>query len=173
MGMSPLKGRKMDPRFEQLMNLVPADAVILGGSRVWCLSSTRKILIPVGGVEIHGELRARLLGSLFRTGAREITYLGIIPPSASRETEDLVIRRLTRLAHDTSAAETHTVVMKSEDVVTALLQHAALHDLLIMGLQRSRIGSRVLGKIPLEIAQNNPGAMILISQRGKTAAASR
>lgn len=70
---------------EPLMRRVQCDVVVLRAPEGWLLRDVRRVLVPVAGRRMHNALRARLLGSIHRLGAREITLLRVIPGSATED----------------------------------------------------------------------------------------
>ena len=106
-----------------------------------------------------------MLGSLARSKSMQVTFLGVLPKGSSQEEQDEMRRHLTRLAEDETPGKPTAEVEVADDVVGAIVEHAARSDLVILGLQR--VGKRRLfGDVALRIAREAPSATIMISRRG-------
>jgi APA family basic amino acid/polyamine antiporter len=152
---------------EQLLNEVDCDVSILRALPDWRLEEARRILIPVGGKGAQDALRARLLGSLCRTASRELTFLQILPAGAPEDELEETRRDLLRLAVDETrgTASPEALVVRADDVVAAIAEHAARSDLVVLGLPRVR-GRKLLGELALRIARQVSCPTIMISRRG-------
>ncbi len=167
-GLSKIDGDNGDggKHLEGLLNDVDCDVAVLRAPPGWRLEHTTRILVPVGGRSGQDELRARLLGSLARSKkSRQVTFVGVLPTTASEDEQEETRRRLTRLAEDEAPGKPSAMVVLADDVVGAIAGEAQESDLVILGLQR--VGRRRLfGDVALRIAAESPSATIMISRRG-------
>ena len=150
---------------EDLLERVDADVVVLRAPSTWKLEQARRILVPSGGGRDQSPTRARLLGNLCRAGHREVTFLRVLPASTDQETARRAERELRRLASDEAPRVSEAVVALRDDVVAEVGERAADSDLVILGLQRVGRRRQVFGERVLDIAQNIPGPLLMISQR--------
>ena len=148
------------------MGSVDCNVVILRASPTWRISDVRRILVPVGGRGYHDEFRARLLGSLCRSGSREITFLRILPEPANQETCEKTQEDLSRVAQDEVSCHHQIKVIRANDVAEAITRHAADADLMILGLQRFNRRHKMFGEVTLRVARDTQCGMIMISRRG-------
>jgi hypothetical protein len=150
---------------EGLLERVDADVVVLRAPSNWKLEQARGILVPSGGGRDQSPTRARLLGNLCRAGAREVTFLRVLPESTDAETARRAERELRRLASDEAPGVNNAVLALRDDVVAEVRERAADSDLVILGLKRVGRRRQVFGERVLDIAQNIPGPLLMISQR--------
>ncbi len=165
-GLSDLSEYVMGSPIEKLMSDVDSDVVVLRAEQNWRLLKARRILVPVSGNSCHDELRARLLGSLCRIGARGITFLRILPENASQKTCNKAERALSRFAQDEAPGYIQMKVVRSDGVANEIIRQSAEKDLVILGLQRLSRRHKVLGDITLNVARHAKCATIIISRRG-------
>ena len=117
------------------------------------------------GARFQSPIRARLLGSLSQSDEREVTFLRVLPASASRETVRRADHELRKLAQDEAPGVSQGVVVMSDDVVAEVVDRAAGSDLVILGLKRIGRRRKVFGEKMLEIAQAIGCPVLMISQR--------
>lgn len=165
LGLGRIDEEILDTPIENLMSDIDCDVVVLRAPPGWQLSTVRRVLVPVGGRRDQSRLRARLLGSLHRTGEREVTYLGVFPEDAGDETCARARRDLRELAHD-EAGGARVEVVRAADVVAELASHAAESDLVVLGLRRLRRRQKAFGETILRLAAATECPLILISSRG-------
>lgn len=151
---------------EDLMGRVDCDVVCLRAPQQWQLSSVNRVLVPLGGKGRHDELRARLLGALRRTAAREIKYLRVLPEDASTDRLTAARRGLNRIAQDEARGGCDIVVEQHGDAAAPIVKEAAASDLVILGLRRASRRQKSLGDLVLRILRETSCAVILISRRG-------
>lgn len=151
---------------EELMSNLTCDVAVLRAAPGWQLGKTSRVLIPIGGGGGQDVLRARLLGALCRIGTRELTFLRVLPGSASPESVSAEQRRLSRLATDEAPVTPRIEVLRSDAPAREVGSRAAEADLVILGTQRLHRRRKVFGEVVQEIARNTDRTMILISRRG-------
>ncbi|MFH1437614.1 MAG: amino acid permease [Pseudomonadota bacterium] len=166
LGMSDLSGEHNGSGLEDLLGSVDANIVVLRAPAGWTLSGVRRVLVPLGGRGRHSELRARLLGSLCRTGEREVTFLSILPRQASEDRCMKARRELARAAHEEVPFHSQVEVIREDDAVGVLVDKASESDLVILGLQRRGRRRKMFGDTALKIARDTACGIIMISQRG-------
>jgi basic amino acid/polyamine antiporter, APA family len=166
LGFSSLTESVVTQQVEELMSQVDCDVVVLRAPAGWQLSEARRVLIPIGGRGAHDVLRARLLGSLTRMGAREVTFLGVLPEQAPDAALAATRRSLLRLAEDEVSGHLRVDVLRSDSVAETVARCAGESDLVILGLQRLSRRRKLLGDVVRRVARDTTCGMILISRRG-------
>ncbi len=163
-GFSSLQEHEHITRLEGLLNDVECDVVILRAPKDWSLSSSTRIVVPVGGRGGHDELRARLLGSLGRAGCTSVRFVQItkerLPPHERDERE----RELRIFASEETFGVPQVELIQSDDTIAALAAAAGPDDLLILGLQHER-HRRLFSKLALRVARKTGAATIMISRK--------
>ncbi|PLX82255.1 MAG: amino acid transporter [Desulfuromonas sp.] len=155
-------------KIERIMAQVDCDVVVLRAPYGWQLTSVKRILVPVGGHADQSTLRARLLATLCRSGTEEITYMRTVPPGTSSRARRIAEREVTLLARDEVHRDCQKLVVEAEDVVAEVCSQAREYDLTILGLQHPDRRQRRIGKIPVAIANQTEGPLVLIGERGPT-----
>ena len=166
LGFSNFTEEVIENNLEQLMGKVDCDVVVLRAPPGWRLSEVRHVLVPVGGRNVHDQLRARLLGSICRTGRREITFLKIMSEHTSREVCNKARQALSRFAREEVRDNAQVIVLPSNDVAEEITRYATKSDLVILGLQRLSRRRKVFGDITLRIARDTSCGIIMINRRG-------
>jgi len=164
MGFSNITEHVMN-KVEELIGRVACDVVVLRAPNGWKLTDARRVLVPVGGRSGHRVLRARLLGSLQRTGLRSVTFLQVVRPDVSDQARAEMEKELRQFASDESPENLTTVVESSSDVIAAIKSRSQAADLIILGLQRQDSNHRVFGDFALAVARQTTCALIMISQK--------
>ncbi len=164
-GLSNLAEPDVNQRLEGVMETAGCDVVVLRAPGGWLLRDVRKVLIPVAGRSDHDELRARLLGSIYRTASREMTFLRVVPLEASEADVRRAEQGLRHLAHDLLRGPARVIVDRSHCVSEALARHAMDHELVVLGLQRNPGKQRLFGKVVLQLARDTSTALLMINRR--------
>jgi len=165
-GLSDLSEHASGAHLEALMSEVRCDVVVLRAARGWRLEGVRRVLVPIAGWGGHDVLRARLLGSLCRTGSREIVLMRVLPYGTLRAVERSAERGLKRIALDEVPGQAATEVVKSHDVTEEITRRAMESDLVILGLQRPGRRRKLFGDLTLQIARSTNSGIIMIGSRG-------
>jgi hypothetical protein len=165
-GLSDLTEDASRSHLEAMMSGVRCDVVVLRAARGWRLEGVRRVLVPVAGWGGHDVLRARLLGSLCRTGSREIVLMRVLPYGTLPTVERNAERGLKRIALDEVPGPATTEVVKSHDVSMEIARRAMESDLVILGLQRSGRRRKLFGDLSLQIARSTNSGIIMIGSRG-------
>ncbi len=161
LGMTAVKEAQVE-RLEELLNRVTCDTVVLSANDGWTLGAEARVIVPIGGRGGHDNLRARLLGSLGRSGLRRVTFLRILPPGTGERERRHAEHTLRTFADEETRGSPNAEVLLSDDVVSALSTVAGEGDLLVLGLQRHR-GKRLFGEVALQVARQSRSATLLIS----------
>lgn len=166
LGLTSLADKAVSNHLEALMSAVHSDVVVLRALPGWRFHDVKRILVPVGGRGRHDELRARLLGSLQRTGEREVTLLQVLPTDLPPEAESRSRRLLRRLAQDEVHGPHRIEIVRSDEVAETVVRHAGKSDLVILGLQRLGRRRKAFGDLALRIARATDCGIIMIGRRG-------
>lgn len=149
---------------EALINDVDCDASVMRVPAEWRVDAAKRVLVPIAGRGEAHELRARLLGALFRHMPRELRFMTVIPQNASAADENEALRIAKRVA-DVNIPVTPVVdVVRHDDPTAAILEAAAACDLMVLGLQ-TRGGRKTFGDVTLQIARSAPCAVIVLANK--------
>ena len=151
---------------EELISSVACDVVVLHAPPGWHLKNVHRVLVPTRSLGAHDKFRARLLGSLCRTGKREVTFLQVLPEHASDFQCDRAQRRLTQYANEEVPTRADALVMRHNKPLEAITDMANNYDLTVLGLERIDKNRRQFGQLAPALAQNITCATIMISRRG-------
>ncbi|MFT5353733.1 MAG: APA family basic amino acid/polyamine antiporter [Polyangiales bacterium] len=146
---------------EELINHIECQVAILHAKEGFELDEATEFLVPVGGRGRHHDTRARLLGSLFRSKSRNVTYLAVVPADSSHSDIKRRERSLERFAREEVPVQAKTVVVASDDVVMAITEEAKSHQVVVLGLATIG-GRRSFGKVASRIARETTCATILV-----------
>lgn len=165
LGVGHLGESLMTGPLERLMSSVVGDVIILRAPSDWKLDDVKRVLVPAGGRRDQSAVRARLIGNLCRAGAREITYLRVLPETTDSASGRRVKSELGKLARDEAPGLSIASVTLQDDMIGEVVKRAAENDLLILGLQRLGRRRKVFGTTVLEIAQRTSCPLLMISRR--------
>ena len=166
LGLSEISRREEGAPLERLFGLINADVVVLRAAKDWRLTEAARILVPLAGRGGHEHLLARLLGSLLRTGEREITFLRVLPVSATSNEVRRARTELRRLAEDGGLDSWDVEIVQCEDAVSAVADRAKESDLIILGVQRLGRREKLFGDFTRHIAARTTRPIIVMSRRG-------
>lgn len=152
---------------EALINSLDCDVTLVRGHQNLRPSAAHKILVPVGRQGHDVAMRARVLGSLQTQGRPEITWLSIIPASDTKESEATSHRKLLAIARDNVYGDPILKVVRSDHPIDALVQVAADHELLVLGMHRGRDGKRLFGSFNTAVLAKTQIATLLIGGAGR------
>lgn len=165
LGLSSLDAPEIRSELERVIASVGSDVVVLRAPAGWRMRSVERVLVPIAGKGGHDALRARMLGSLHRLGARRVTLLRVLPESATDRECAQAKHDLDRIARDESPQGSTTIVERSDRAIDVIAAHGDSCDLVILGLQRGGRGGRVIGPFTLGIAARLNCGIIMISSR--------
>ncbi|MDA0840406.1 MAG: universal stress protein, partial [Planctomycetota bacterium] len=166
LGFSNLTEKMLATDLEHLISGVKSDVAVLRARPGWKLSNVEKILVPVGGASGHHILRARLLGSLWRGGPKQVTFMRILPEDASDEAYGQARNRLLILARNEAHGETEIRLIRSSEPAIEVVKAAAETDLIILGIQQLAQKRKVFGSFALHIARETDCPLLMIGSRG-------
>ena len=165
LGVGHLDDSLMTGPLAGLIGAVDADVVILRAPAEWTPEHARRILVPSRGGRDQSPVRARLLGSLSRTGTRDVTFLGVLSEKAGPGVHKRALRDLERLAWDEVGGGAHAELAIGDDLVTEVARRAGDTDLLILGFHRSGRRRAVFSSRMLKIARAVECPLLMISHR--------
>ncbi len=166
LGLTTLEGDVSKSPLNRILSTASCEVVVLRAPLGWQLSAVRNILVPVGGRGWHDRLRARLLGSLFRTGDRHVTFLRVVPENAPAQTCTRARRDLARVARDEAPGRSRVKVVTCNEATQVIVNHAAESDLVILGVERTSRYKKGFGQMTLRIARESSSPILIISHRG-------
>jgi APA family basic amino acid/polyamine antiporter len=166
LGLTQFTDSDTEKNLETLLSSVDSDVVILRAPGDWQMLEVKRILVPVGGRGGHGELLARILGSICRSGNPEITFLRVLPESADWKTYDRARKELFLYAADQAVkGEIKVQVEKSDDIAAHIIRRVTESDLAILGIRRLGRRQKFLGELTLRIAGETDRPLLIISRR--------
>ncbi len=154
-------------KLEALVSPLDAHVVVLRAPRRWRIAQVRRVLVPLGGRGDQSVPRARLLASLTRTPGCTLTILRTLPPGLSRDEVRQARREVRRLARDEVEGPFELEIEETDDVIAAILKHAADVDLVVMGIQHARGRGRAFGRLVRRIVEASDVPLIVIGARGR------
>ncbi len=163
-GFTDLTDKEMIAKLESVISRLTCDVVVLRAPPNWRLHSARKIIVPVGGKSRHDELRARLLGSLCRTGSREITFIQVVPENITDSICSKFKQELTEFARDETGANPAVEIIRHAHPEEALIAQTLQSDLIILGVQQLGRHRKGFGRIAMRIVKETPCGVIMINQ---------
>ena len=166
LGLSRISELSEGTRLESLLSTLDANVVVLRSREHWRFADVKQILIPVAGRGGHEHLLASLLGSLLRSAPREVTFLRVMPTTASEEEVRRARRELNRLAADQVRGRCHIELLRSDDALGTVAERAEASDLLILGVQRHGRRKKLFGSFSRQLAQHTSCPIIVMSRRG-------
>ena len=150
---------------EPLINQVSGDIAVLAAPLQWHLPAVRRVLVPVGGRAYHDSLRARVLGTLSRTGLDEVCFVSVLPhdvsPARLRDCEKM----LRTHAQDEAGGVGKSLVLRGDSPIAEIINTASEYDLLILGLSRTSQGEIRFGEITATSSREAPCATLIIGRR--------
>ena len=165
LGIGDISADAGSPAIEKLMNDIDADVALMKSSPGWSLDDAKRLLVPLGGRGEQDELRARLVGSICRAAAREVTFITVLPSTATDRDVASVQRAVRGLADLKVRGATDVQIVKSNDAAATLIERAADYDLMVLGLKAAGWRKKVIGPFALRIAREAPCATIFLSRR--------
>ena len=166
LGLSDLGKPEDLKQLENLMSQVDSHVIVLRAPRGWNLSSVKTVLVPFGGRGQHDQLRARLLGSLYRHGIRQIHFLQVLPQNSSRSAIRKAEMWLAEMAKDELGGPAKIEVYCSNSAIDRIIERATDVDLLVLGTQRFARKQKLFGETALRIARQTSCGLILINRKG-------
>jgi amino acid transporter/nucleotide-binding universal stress UspA family protein len=119
----------------RVINRQPCDVAILKSDSEE-MPSFRRILLPVGGQEIHDHLKARIVNCLAQEEENEVTFLKVIPEDSSRSLIRKAEELLMRTAKMYSIPQARIEVVQHSHAAEAITASSHHHDFLILGMRK-------------------------------------
>jgi amino acid transporter/nucleotide-binding universal stress UspA family protein len=163
LGLAHLEQREQVAEMEAVINSVNSDVVIMRAAPEWRVENARRILVPVSAGSMHYRLRSRLLGSLCRTGTREIVFVEVLPLAASPERQDEVRHQLALLAEEEVPGAARAEIVRADDVADGLITLSTEVDLVMLGLQRLGPRHHTIGSVASKVVGSVSCPVVLIS----------
>jgi amino acid transporter len=164
LGMTSLKDSKHVTNLQDLLNEVECDIVVMRARSGWKVSDVTRVVVAVGRNTPHEELRARLLGSLWRTRKCPVHFVRVLPKDTPAPALEAAERDLVAFAQEESPGEVSAEVVASDDGVAVLGSVAKEGELLVLGLTRHH-GRRLFGRTALKITHQTAATTLLISPK--------
>ena len=119
----------------RIINRQPCDVAILKSDSEE-IPSFRRILLPVGGQEVHDHLKARIVHCLAAEGENEITFLRVMAEDSNRSAIKKAEDALKRSAKMYNIPQAKTDIIQHSQVAEAIAARANQHDFLILGMRK-------------------------------------
>lgn len=165
LGQVPSGKGTLSPELEELINDVDCDVAIMRAPAGWRLTTAKRIVVPIGGKGEEHKLRARLLGSLCRSGVREVHFVTVLPADSTDAQCEDARAHVSRLARSYVPGTPNVEVVCDDDPVAGLRRAAADADLIVLGLGGGSGRRRVTSRISLSIALEAACATLLLSSK--------
>lgn len=165
LGQVPSGKGTLSSQLEALIDDVDCDVAIMRAPAGWHLTTAKRIVVPIGGKGDEHKLRARILGSLCRTGDREVRFVNVLRAGSTDAQCEDARAYVSRLARSHVPGTPSVEVVCDDDPVAALRRAAADADLLVLGLGGDSGRRRVTSRISLSIAREVACATLLLSSK--------
>ncbi len=116
-----------------VVNRQPCDVAVLKayGSQA---GPFRRVLLPLGGKQVHDRLKSRLVHSLCDKEGGQVTFMTVAPSGEGPGGQRRAREQLTRAA-DLYGVDAETVIAVGDDVASLVVTEARNHDLVILGMR--------------------------------------
>ncbi|MGB6338594.1 MAG: universal stress protein, partial [Candidatus Aminicenantaceae bacterium] len=119
----------------RIINRQPCDVAILKSDSEE-IPSFRRILLSIGGKEVHDHLKARIVHSLSQGEENEVTFLRVVAEGSGKAVIRKTEESLKSTAKMYNIPEAKIEVAQHSDVAKAIATHANQHDFLILGMRK-------------------------------------
>ncbi len=119
----------------RVINMQPCDIAILKSDSEE-IPTFRRILLPVGGQEIHDHLKARIVHSLSKEENDEVTFLRIVAEGSSQVDHRKAEESLRRSAKMYNLPRANIKVEEHSRPAEAISALSSQHDFLILGMRK-------------------------------------
>jgi basic amino acid/polyamine antiporter, APA family len=148
---------------DRLMERLPCDVALLHARNDFDLDRVRRVLIPLSGRNVHDRLRARVIGTLSRTGLDQLAFLHVLPPDAPADAERRARAALRRYVQDEARGQGTADVARAADPIAEIVGRAAGYDLLVLGITRPRGAPSRIGALLARMVREAPCPVLIIS----------
>lgn len=94
----------------------------------------RRLLLPLGGKEVHDRLKSRLVSSLANGEESVVTFMTVVSPADGAPAAKRALETLERAA-ELYGIDAELVVAVGDDVANLVVDEARNHDLVILGMR--------------------------------------
>jgi amino acid transporter/nucleotide-binding universal stress UspA family protein len=119
----------------RVINRQPCDVAILKCDSEE-IPSFRRILISIGGQEVHDHLKARIVHSLSQEEENEVTFFRVIPEGSAKSVIKKTEESLKNTAEKYNIPQARIDIEQNSDVAKAIAALASQHDFLILGMRK-------------------------------------
>jgi len=119
----------------RVINRQPCDIAILK-SDTEEIPSFHRILLPIGGQEVHDHLKARIVHCISKEGEDEVTFLRIVPEGSGHSAYRKAEESLRRSAKMYNLPQANIKVEEHSQPAEAISALSNQHDFLILGMRR-------------------------------------
>jgi amino acid transporter/nucleotide-binding universal stress UspA family protein len=119
----------------RVINRQPCDMAILKSDSEE-IPSFRRILLSIGGQEVHDHLKARIVHSLSQEEENEVTFLRVIAEGSATSVMRRTEESLKNTAKMYNIPEAKLEIAQDSNVAEAIATRANDHDLLILGMRK-------------------------------------
>lgn len=119
----------------RVINRQPCDIVILK-SDTEETPSFHRILLPIGGQEVHDHLKARIVHCLSKEGEDEVTFLRVVAEGSHRSVHKKAMESLKRSAKMYNIPQAKIKVEEHSQTAEAIAALSNQHDFLILGMRK-------------------------------------
>jgi len=119
----------------RIINRQPCDVAILKSDSEE-IPSFRRILLSIGGKEVHDHLKARIVNSLSQGEENEVTFLRVVAEGSVKSVIRKTEESLKSTAKMYNIPEAKIEVAQHSDVAKAIATRANQHDFLILGMRK-------------------------------------
>jgi amino acid transporter/nucleotide-binding universal stress UspA family protein len=119
----------------RIINRQPCDVAILKSDSEE-IPSFRRILLPVGGQEIHDHLKARIVHCLSQEEENEVTFLRILSEGSGQSVVRKTEEALKRTAKMYNIPDAKIEVGEHSRIAEAIAEYSGQHDFLILGMRK-------------------------------------
>jgi nucleotide-binding universal stress UspA family protein len=108
---------------------------------------------------------ARILGTFYRTGAREVTFMRVVPTSTPKRQIRAAEKKLRAVADDVFRIGAAVEVVVTDSPVEAVAEFADRHDLVVLGVEGKPGSRRLFGGFTAQLAQLSQTPLMIISHQ--------
>jgi nucleotide-binding universal stress UspA family protein len=119
----------------RVINRQPCDIAILK-SDTEEIPSFHRILLAIGGQEVHDHLKARIIHCISKEGEDEVTFLRIVPEDSGQSVYRKATESLKRSAKMYNLPQANIKVEEHSQPAEAISALSDQHDFLILGMRR-------------------------------------
>ncbi len=119
----------------RVINRQPCDVAILKSDSEE-IPSFHRILLPLGGQEVHDHLKARIVHCLSKEGEDEVTFLKVLAEGSGRSAQRKAEESLKRAAKMYNIPQAKIEVAEHAQTAEAIAALSNQHDFLILGMRK-------------------------------------